>query len=146
MPTAGRLAGAILFGLFAWYIATITVPLFPESRAPDWWFPVSCLLGIFMGWKLVGTRAGRGFNPATGIGLTAGPLLAFCMVFSLAFEQMIQNGMRLRYSGPTEAVIDTFSLMAEVGVDFYSINLVATIVIGAVLCAWVTEIFGQRFP
>ena len=146
MPTAGRLAGAIFFGLFAWYLATITVPFFPESREPDYWFPVSVVIGIFVGWKVCGTRAGRGFSPATGIGLTAGPVVAFCMVFSLAFDQMLQNGMRLRYDGPTAAIVDTFALMAEWGLEFYDINLILTVIVGGLVCAWATELVGQRLP
>ena len=146
MPTAGRLAGAIFLGLFAWYLATICVPFFPESRPPDFWFPVSVLLGIFIGWRVCGVRAGRGISPATGIGLTIGPLLAFCMIFSLAFDQMIKNGMRLRYDGPTEAIIDTFALMAELAVDFYSVTLIVTVVVGGLVVAWLTEIVGQRLP
>ena len=146
MPTAGRLAGAIFFGLFAWYLATIAIPFFPEERAPDYWFPVSTLIGIFVGWKVCGTRAGRGMSSATGIGLTTGPLIAFSMVFSLAFEEMLNNGMRLRYNGPTEAVIDVFAIMAERGLEFYDFNIVDSGSIGGLVCAWDTEIIGRRFP
>lgn len=146
MPTAGRLAGAIFFGLFAWYLATIAIPFFPEERAPDYWFPVSTLIGIFVGWKVCGTRAGRGMSSATGIGLTTGPLIAFSMVFSLAFEEMLNNGMRLRYNGPTEAVIDVFAIMAKRGLEFYDFNIVASVIIGGLVCAWATEIIGRRFP
>ena len=146
MLTAGRLAGAIVYGLFAWYIATICVPFFPESRPPEFWFPVACAVGVVVGWKLVGKRAGRGMSPATGIGLTAGPVVAFCMVFALAFEEMIQNSMRLRYDGPTEATFDTFALMAEWGLEFADPNIVITVIIGGVVCAWFTEIVGQRLP
>jgi len=146
MPTAGRLAGAIFFGLLAWYLATITVPFFPEARPPDFWFPVSILLGVVIGWRVCGTRAGQGFSSATGLGLTAGPLLAFCMVFALAFERMVQNSMRMRYGGPTEAIVDTFALVAENGLMFYDTNVVLSVVIGGLVCAWATEIIGRRYP
>ncbi|SFS11490.1 TrgA family protein [Yoonia litorea] len=146
MPTAGRLAGAVIFGLFGWYIATLAVPFFPESRPPDFWFPSALLISIFIGWRICGTRAGRGYNAATGIGLTAGAAIAFCLVFALAFEQMIKNSMRLRYSGPTEAIIDTFNLMAEYAVQFYSVSLIVTVIVGGMICAWMTEFVGQRFP
>jgi hypothetical protein len=146
MPTAGRLAGAVLFGLFGWYLATITVPAFPEARPPEFWFPVSILFGVVIGWRLCGARAGHGLSRSTGIGLTMGPLLAFCMLFALAFEQMVRNGMRLRYSGPTEAIIDTFALLAQRAIDFYSSDLVLTVIAGGLVCAWITEIVARRLP
>jgi hypothetical protein len=107
---------------------------------------VSILFGVFIGWRVCGARAGHSFSNSTGIGLTTGPLLAFCMVFSLAFEQMVRNGMRLRYDGPTEAIIDTFALLAEKSVDLYSSSLVITIVVGGLVCAWITEIVARRLP
>ncbi|WP_333712791.1 TrgA family protein [Yoonia sp.] len=146
MPTAGRLAGAVLFGLFGWYLATITVPAFPEGRPPGYWFPVSILFGVVIGWRICGARAGYGLSRSTGLGLTMGPLLAFCMVFALAFDQMVKNAMRLRYDGPTAAIIDTFALIAEKAVDFYTSNLVITILVGGLVCAWITEIVARRLP
>lgn len=146
MPTAGRLTGAILFGLLGWTLATLAVPFFPEARPPGFWFPVSILLGVVIGWRLCGARAGRGFSAATGVGLTSGPLLAFCMIFTLAFEQMILNATRMRYDGPTEAVIDTFALIAERALSFYDVNLIATMIIGGLVITWVTEIVGRRLP
>ncbi len=146
MPTAGRLAGAITFGLFGWYLATITVGVFPESRPPGYWFPLCTLVALVLGWRFCGGRAGRGFNAATSIGLTTGVAIAFWVIFALAFDQMIENGMRLRYGGPMEAAVDTFGLMADWAVAFYAIPLVATLLIGSLVCAYITEVFARKYP
>jgi hypothetical protein len=146
MPTAGRLAGAIIFGLFGWYFAGLTIPFFPESNAPDYWLPASAALSLFVGWRICGTRAGQGYNPAIGSGLTTAFAIGFCMIFMLGFNQMISNSLRLRYDGPMEAIVDVFSQMLEFSLLFYDVTLIVTLFVGGVVCAWVTEYFGQRFP
>lgn len=146
MPTAGRLAGAVIFALFGWYLAGLTIPFFPEANAPSFWIPASAFVGLVVGWQICGSRAGSGYNAATGVGLTSGFVLAFCLIFILGFNQMIQNSLRLRYNGPVEATLDTFSLMVEFGEYFYDVTLIATLLIGGVVCAWAVEYFGKRFP
>lgn len=146
MPTAGRLAGAVIFGLFGWYLGGISVPFFPEANAPSYWLPASAVISLFIGWKICGSRAGRGYNEAIGVGLTSAFAIGFCLLFLVSFNQMISNAMRLRYSGPMEAVMDTFNQMLEFSLYFYDVTLIATLFIGGVVCAWFTEFFGQRFP
>lgn len=146
MPTAGRLAGAIVFALFGWYIAGIAAPFFPEGRPPAALIPVSAFIGLLIGWMFVGTRAGNGYNAAIGIGLTAALLWSFWVLFLISFRQMIRNAMRRLYDGPMEALVDTFNLMMEQAIDFIDVQLIASVVIGGVVCAWITEYFGRRFP
>ena len=147
MPTAGRLAGAIVFGLFGWYLAGLTIPFFPESNAPTYWLPVVSFISLIVGWNICGKRAGRGYNPAIGTGLTCSFAIGFCALFAVSFNQMLSNALRNRYNdGTMEAVIDVFNQMLEFSVLFYDVTLIATIVIGGIVCAWITEYFGQRFP
>ena len=146
MPTAGRLAGAIIFALFGWYMAGISVPFFPGEVAPDFWIPVAAVISLFIGWRICGTRAGRGYNPTIGIGLTASAAMAFCLIFALAFMRMIDNAMRLRYKGPMYALVNILVEMLEYGSYFYDVPLIATLFVGGIICAWFTEFFGQRFP
>ncbi|MCK0094588.1 TrgA family protein [Yoonia sp. F2084L] len=146
MPTAGRLAGAVIFALFGWYLGGISVELFPEANAPDFWLPANAFIGLIIGWKICGSRAGNGYNAAMGVGLTCAFALGFCALFVVAFNQMISNAMRLRYDGPMDAIVGIFSLMLEFAVYFYDFTLIATLLVGSVICAWFTEFFGQRYP
>ncbi len=146
MLTMGRLAGAIVFALFGWYLAGVTIPFFPEGVAPRFWVPVGAGAGLFVGWMVCGTRAGQGYNPAVGGGLTCGIALAFLMLFAASFNQMLQNALRMRYDGPMDALVNVFSQMIEFGLYFADITIIATVLIGGVICAWITEFFGQRFP
>lgn len=146
MPTAGRLAGAIIFALFGWYMAGISIPFFPNEIAPDFWIPTAAFISFFLGWRICGTRAGRGYNPAIGIGLTTSAAMAFCLIFALAFVRMIDNAMRLRYNGPMDAVVNIFVEMLEHGKYFGDVTLIVTLLAGGVICAWITEFFGKRYP
>ena len=146
MPTAGRLAGAIVFGLFGWYLAGLTIPFFPEENAPTFWLPVVSLIGIVIGWKICGSRAGRGYNPAIGIGLTCGFAIGFVAIFAISFNQMISNALRNRYrDGTMEAVVDIFNQMIEYAILFADVTLIVTALVGGVIGAWITEYFGQNF-
>jgi len=146
MPTAGRLAGAIIFGLFGWYLAGQTIRFFPNEAAPGLWLPAVSSVGLIVGWSVCGKRVGHGYNPAIGIGLTTGFALGFCSLFVVSFNQMIKNALRNRYDGTMEAVVDVFNQMIEFASYFADVGLIATLAIGSVVCALVTEYFGQRFP
>ncbi len=93
MPTAGRLAGAIIFGLFGWYMAGLTIPFFPESNAPDFWLPASAVVSLIIGWRICGKSAGKGYNLAIATGLTCAGAMAFCLCIGVR-----SNAMRLRWS------------------------------------------------
>ncbi len=146
MPTAGRLAGAIMFALYGWYVAGYSVRFFPEENAPDLLIPVATFVGLLIGWMIVGSRAGRGYNPAIGIGLTAASAYSFWVIFLLSFQAMMKNAMRRLYDGPMEALADTFDIMLEQAKDFLDIGLIITVFVGGIICAWVTEYFGKRYP
>ncbi len=145
MPTAGRLAGAIIFALFGWYLAGITVPYFPNEIAPDYWLPLSSFISLLIGWRICGTRAGRGYRDAIGIGLTAAAAMAFWLIFALAFNRMIDNALRMRYDGPMDAIANVFYEMLEYGTYFFDLQLIVTLFAGGIVCAWVTEYFGKNF-
>lgn len=146
MPTAGRLAGAVVFALFGWYLGGISVEFFPNANAPDLLLPASAFIGLIIGWKICGSRAGRGYNAAVGVGLTCAFAIGFCLLFVVAFNQMISNAMRLQYGGPMDAIVGIFSLMIEFAQYFYDFTLIATLLIGSVVCALFTEFFGKRYP
>lgn len=146
MPTAGRLAGAILFALYGWYIGGIAGPFFPEGNPPDFLIPLCAGIGLLVGWMICGSRAGKGYNPAVGIGLTAAFAFTFWVIFLISFEEMFQNAFRRSYGGPMEAAVDIFNIMIEKGQDLTDVGLIASVVIGGVICAWITEYFAQRYP
>lgn len=145
MPTAGRLAGAVIFALFGWYLSGIAAPFFPEARAPSFFLPLCAGIGLFIGWVVCGSRAGFGYRSALSNGLTSTGAFAFCVLGALSFNAMINNALRNRYDGPMDAAVGMFEQMLEVGLQFFDIPFLTTLVVGGIVCALITEYFGKNF-
>ena len=146
MPTAGRLAGAVVLFLYGWYIAPIMGPLFPENNPPDFLVPLCAVLGLVIGWAFLGGRAGMGYSHAVGNGLTTAFLWSFWTLFFISGNAMIKKALRRIYDGPMEALTDVFALMIEMAQDLFDVNLLVSIIAGGLICAYVTEYFGQKYP
>ena len=146
MPTAGRLAGAVFFALFGWYIAGISVPYFPESNAPTFLVPVCALLGVFFGWTVCGTNAGKGYSAAVGQGLTMAFLFSISILYIMGFTQMMKQAMRMVYDGPIDAVMGSFTESFEIALLFVDVKMIGSVLIGGVICACFTEYFARKFP
>ena len=145
MPTAARLAGAVVYGLWGWYVAGIAAVLFIEGRPPSVFLPTCILTGAYLGWAYVGKRVGRGYVLSIGHGLTAGFAFSFVVIFVLGFAGMIRQAMRMRYSGPMEAAVDVFGQMETESSRFIDTPLITSVFVGAIICAWITEFFGKRY-
>lgn len=146
MPTAGRLAAALAFFIVGWYVGIVAVPFFPEGNPPNWLIPLCMVIGVLTGWKVIGSRAGRGYNAAVGNGLTGAFAFSFWVMFLLAFADMIKQSLRRSYDGPMEAIVDIFNLMVEQGLDFLDPELIITVVAGGVICAVFAEFIAKRYP
>lgn len=145
MPTAGRLAGAVAFAVFGWYIATYSGQYFEEGRTPGFWIPLGVLAGVYSGWVVVGKRTGAGYASGISNGITGTATLLFWMLFLMCFAEMIGKSMRRRYDGPVEAVVDVFALMGDYVVRFAQVELGIVIAIGAVAAGLFSEFFGKRY-
>ncbi len=146
MPTAGRLAAALAFFIYGWYIGLLATPFFPEANPPNFFIPLCVGIALFCGWVVVGSRSGRGYRAAVGNGLTGAFAFTLWLVFLMSFHNMIRKSLRRLYDGPMEGVVDIFKLMLEMGEDFFDINLIVSIVVGGVICGFVSEYFAQRYP
>ncbi|WP_411891990.1 TrgA family protein [Yoonia sp. SDW83-1] len=146
MPTAGRLAAALAFFIYGWYIALQATPFFPEGNLPGYAVPLSIGVSILVGWMVVGSRAGRGYIAAIGNGLTGAAAYTLWMVFLISFYDMIRKSLRRLYDGPMDAIVDVFALMVDLGQDFYDINLIINVVVGGIICALISEYFAKRYP
>jgi hypothetical protein len=146
MPTAGRLAGAIIFMVFGWYLATLAAQFFPNERPPGYWFPMMATVSCAVGWKFCGARVGKGYTAAIGLGITTSLCIAFWAIFFVALQRMISNSMDLDYRGVMDAILNTFVLMYEFAETLYNVPLIITALIGGVICAWMTEFIGRRMP
>lgn len=145
MPTFGRLVGAVLFGALAWYTTLLVIPLFPEGSNLGWFQELTTFLGLFVGWKVAGSRAGSGYVAALSYGLTALISLVVMALFFNSFMLMIQFSLRKRYDGAGEAVTHVFELSVEHAILIATPEIIGTLLVGGLAAGLVTEFFGRRF-
>ncbi|MXQ07350.1 TrgA family protein [Alphaproteobacteria bacterium GH1-50] len=147
MPTGGKLVAAIVFGALAYFISDLIKPLLVDTHGTelDWFSRWNGLIGVLMGWQIIGKTAGKSYRTAFGMGLTTLAATVFwCLVLWSAWE-MIQKSMRRSYGGAVEAVQDMTQIFVEYAVFAARQEIIIAAVIGALFCAWVTEFFGKRW-
>lgn len=146
MPTAGRLAAAIAFFIYGWYHALAATPFFAEGIAPTFLLPLSIIVSILCGWRVVGSRVGGGYVNAVGHGLTGAFAYSIWMIFLISFEEMVSRSLRLLYDGPMEALVGVFDLMLRLSIRMADLNLILSVAIGGIICGLFSEFFAKRYP
>ena len=145
MPTAARIIGGLYFAALAWLVSDMIVPLMPEGTQFGWFHYVNAALGFLCGWKVLGPRVGYGYQAGLTSGLTTGIAMVLSALFIHSGVIMIDKSLGLRYDGPTEAVVDVFSLMFEHGLIMATPMIGATLLVGSFLGGWICEWVEQRW-
>lgn len=145
MPTMGRLAGAVCFGLLAGILAVLSIPVFGDGGPPSFWFPLCGVVGVMTGWMLVGSRVGQGTGPAIGTGISGAACIAFWVLLVLSGEEMIRRSMRGRYDGPMDAVVSLFGVMVDYGAQFNVPLILMVWLGGGVVAGLLTDAIGKRY-
>lgn len=145
MPTFGKLVGAVWFGVLAWYVSGMIIPLLPEGIQAGWFREVNLLIGLYVGWSLVGPRAGDGYINSISHGLTALVVLVVLGLFINSFLQMIQVSFRDRLDGLGAAFEYVFEMFAKNGLMIAKPDIALTLLAGGVGGGLVTEVLGRRF-
>ncbi len=134
MPTAAKLVGAVVFGGVGAAAAWLGIPTLPEEVPPGYLLPLSAGLGVWLGWTLMGRNAGRaGRTVAINYGIATVIVMVVAAIFSIAFWEMIERSMRLRYDGPGEAVLDVANLIVFYGKFLFVTPVLMVLALGAVL-------------
>jgi hypothetical protein len=145
MPTAGKLIGAIAFAALAYFITDLVKPLLPEGTQVGWFSPINALVGLAMGWTIMGKGARKTYRQAFGFGLTTLAATVFwCLVVWAGYE-MLRRSMRLYYDGAMEALQDMAGLVLGYGKLAAVSEVVIPAIVGALFMSWLTEFFARRW-
>ena len=146
MPTAAKLIGAALFAVLAWIVSEQVKLFLPsEGTGTGMLSPINALIGLVMGWRIAGARAGDGITPSTGYGLTTVFATTFWALLVWAAYEMINRAWRGRYEGPVEALEAMGDLMFDYAVLIVEPRVVGFAVIGSFVCAMLTELAARRW-
>ena len=145
MPTAARLMAAICLAVVAYVISIMVMPLMPESTDFGYFVPLNIVLGLLVGWIVMGRRAGRGTTAAINNGLTGVFVLMLWGIGVQAINEMMRLAMRNRYDGPFEAIVAIFQIGAEFAVIIATVEIGIALLISAVISGLLTEFASNRW-
>ena len=145
MPTAARLMGAVCLAVVGAIISYMVMPLMPESTDFGYFVHVNVVLGILVGWIVMGSRAGRGFTWAINNGLTGVFVLFLWGILLQAINEMMRLAMRNRYDGPFEAIAAVFQIGAEFAVIIATVPIGIAFVVAAVISGLMTEYASNQW-
>ncbi|KPU82833.1 hypothetical protein JI58_09795 [Marinosulfonomonas sp. PRT-SC04] len=143
MPTAGRFVGAMLFGFIAWYVSELFKPLMLEGTSFGNFSEYNAVLGIVVGWVMLGPRAHPNRSASIGAGLTTAFVLLFWGLLIHGIVDMLKLTLRKRYDGAGEAVIGVFQLMMKYAIMMATPEIIMTLLIGGMLAGAISG-WAQR--
>ena len=139
MPTAARLMAAVCLAILAYVLSSLVVPLMPESTDFGYFFPVNCVLGLCVGWFVMGKRGGRGITAGINNGLTGVFVLLLWGVGVQAINEMVRLAMINRYDNAFEAIVAVFQLGAGYAYLIATVEMGIAAVVGGVIAGLLTE-------
>jgi len=145
MPTAAKLAAAVLFAALAWFASELIKPLFPEGSDVGRFSEINAVIGAIAGWRVAGPRARTTLQGAVSYGLTTTIVMTVSALFLHSFAVMIRQSLRKLYDGPVEAVAGVFEIMFHNFMMIATPEVLGTILVGGMVAGLVTEWFGRNF-
>ena len=142
--TFAHAVAAILWAALAYYASELIKPYFPEGRNLSLFSEFNAFMGLIVGWRVAGSRAGSGWNASISYGFTTTFFLVLWALFFQCVGEMIRLAFRKRYDGAVEAVVSVFELMLEYGILMFKQDVILTLVIGGIIAGIVTEFFARR--
>lgn len=139
MPTAAKLVAAVVFAIVGWIAANAHVPVLGEAVNVGAFRELVGLLGMLIGWRVMGPAVGQGYRAALGAGLRTVIVLAFFAVMIFSTREMVLTSMKMRYDGPVDAVLAVFELMFEHAQEMLTFNMIIVLLVGGLVGGVVSE-------
>ncbi|WP_195819163.1 TrgA family protein [Roseobacter sp. MH60115] len=139
MPDAARLVAAICISIVALIVSLLVMPLMPESTDFGWFLYVNPVIGAFVGWTVMGKRAGRGVASAISNGFGGVLMLVLWGLFIHSCVQMFDRAMANWYNDAFQALLAIVTFMAQYGLVLINPLVIFTLIAGGVLSGLATE-------
>lgn len=143
MPNAPSLFAALSLAIIAFIVSGQIMPLFEEGKDFGYFTHVNMIIGIIVGWKVLGPRSGAGMTPGITLGITGVFVMVFWALFVQGCYEMFRLAMRNRYDGPFEAIMAIFEIGYEYAVLIAQPNILATLAFGALITGALTEYISR---
>ncbi|MCB6176676.1 TrgA family protein [Rhodobacter sp. Har01] len=134
MPTAAKLVAALCFAAVGWLAANAHVPALGSNASVGAFREMTALIGLLIGWRVMGNRVGKGMAEAVGSGLLTSMLLVFFALLLFSGYLMIDRSLTSQpYDGPMDAVLGVFELMMEQGRKMLTVGVLGVLILGGML-------------
>lgn len=145
MPTAARLFAALCLAALGYVTSDLIKAEMPASTEFGIFSILNTVLGLVVGWVVLGGRAGRGSAAAVSNGFTAMVVFVFWGLFIQGVNEMTRLAMRRKYDDMFEAGVAIFQLMAEYAMIMATPQILLTLLVGGVLSGIVSEAAARRW-
>lgn len=139
MPTMPRLVAAILLAVVGFVVSEQIKQVMPEGTGFGWFSFVNAGVGIFCGWFILGSRAGRGFVASINNGFTSVAALVFWGLFIQGGNTMVEDSLKRRFKDPLEAFAAIFQNIFEYGLMMADSRVLIPLLVSSVLVGPLTE-------
>lgn len=145
MPTAARLVAALAFALVAWMTAELYKPGLPPETQWGQFSVIAAIVGLLVGWQVMGSRVGRGNRAAMGYGLRTAVTIVILVLLIFSIREMLGQTMRRRYDGVFDAVMGVLDFVIAYGRELWHPEPLSTLVVGSLLGGLLAEWAGRKW-
>ena len=145
MPNAARLVAALCIGGLGVLVSFQVMRLMPDTTTFGYFAYVNAIIGVCVGWAVIGKRAGRGLIAALSAGLGGALMLVLWALFVHACVEMVDRAMANRYGDVFQACLAVIKLMAEYGLVLIDPLVMATLAAGGLVAGVLSEYAGRMW-
>lgn len=147
MPTAAKLVAALCFAAVGWLAANAHVPALGPDASVGPFRELTALLGLIIGWRVMGNLVGQGYGEAMGSGLRTSVTLAFFALLLFCTYLMVMKSITTNAYGasPMAAVLDIFKLMMEQARKMLTVGVLGVLILGGVIGGAAAEWARRRW-
>ena len=145
MPTGAKLTAAVCLALLAFILSGQIKPLMPEGTNFGYFTQINVVIGVIVGWVVMGKRAGRGTTAAINNGISGVAVMLFWGLFIYGCKEMFWRAMRNRYDGPFEALSQIFVIGLDYAIIIFVPQVIGMVLIGALASGLATESASRRW-
>lgn len=145
MPTAAKLFAAVAFAAIGWLAAHVYIPGLPKGTQIGYFREITALIGLIVGWMVMGTLTGKGYMEAMGSGIRTSVTVTFWAIVVFSIYKMVVTSTKGFYDGPMEAVTATFGIMLDYGMLLAQQNVLIVLVLGGIIGGYLSEFAARRW-
>lgn len=146
MPTAAKAVSALTFAVVGWITADVYVPQMPVVQSVGYFREFTAIIGLFVGWMVMGRSVGKGYLRAIGSGWKTAIVLVFYALLLFGIYEMLLASVKMAYDGAFEATLDVFIKMLDRAQPLLTTSVLAALVIGGGVAGLLAENANRRWP